>query len=372
MTAGKEKFMGKTIKRMFRTPFATVYFMIGLLISMFTLFDVLSAYNRALQYAEDNKAFAYKEEAYLSVDFSSYERMDILTELESEEHVNIELAPFYANISGSSVGLLVSTLIQQNEKTHYQLETGTLPELDSETPVIAAGRFTKSYMKMENDVPVLQLEGIIYEVTGVIGCPYSEYQDMNTVIPYRSLTEKQKKTLWEEKKVILVLQSDTVGLQIPLQHIYEQLVQQDPQASVQVSVKKNSVHEQKADTNHFSFLGVIYLLCILISVLVSWYWIQARRKEMAIRKAFGQGIGKITGMLFAEMLAMFVLTAVLYVLLHVFAWLIFGYQIDFRFHVTLKNIVLTAGYFSVTMVMSVLVPVFQMSRIQPAALVNTR
>lgn len=364
--------MKRWIRLFTRHPLSMGCYLVGLLISLFTLFDVVSAYSRSFQYEIDSEAFLYTEEALMQVGFSDSSYMELLCNLEVPEGINIKLMPVYSMLDGTTVQPLVTYLITSNAPEKYELESGMLPNVLAGEEQIAVGRFFRTFIDVNDETGQISLDGKTYNVTGIIGCPYSSFQDYYMLVPYRSLSLEEKTKLYETGQVWLWFQSDLLPLQDTLQAVYEQLADADPEIAVQVMAKEKRTYEGQADKEDFQFLAVIYLFCLVLFLMISYYWIHERLREMAIRKAFGQKVCQIIWILVREIICIFAVGIVLYMAIQAGLFWILGYRADFVFIFNKMNLTLVFGYYVFIMAASVLIPAVQVIKVQPAALIGQK
>lgn len=291
------KYRASVLKRLFRHPLSAFYYLTVQLAAIFAFFSILSVYISALQYEKDAKAFSYKEEGRMKIRFSDGFSLEDLTKIRFDQDVQVSFEPFYTNVDGTELYSQVTVWLSLDGNGHYQMLKGALPEMEMEA---AVGRYYQKYLYEKNNFTYIKLQGNEYRVSGIIGCAHSDFLDMELVIPFCSLTAEQTEALSKNNTVNLRIQSDGSGLAYSLQDIYEQLTALNPDLNIQVSSAQKREIYSSLTYEHMMLFYTIFFLCIIVSILVSYYWIKEREREIAVRKAFGQSALQLFCMLSKE------------------------------------------------------------------------
>ena len=125
------------------------------------------------------------------------------------------------------------------------------------------------------------------------------------------------------------------------------------------STTENTYARQKIEVNY-----IVYIFCLVNSVLVSYFWIEARKREIAIRKAFGFGNFKLIGMLFADVIKLMVFSLVIFLAVYAagYRWL----AGSMRIYINLPTFMRLLGAIFLTTIITVIYPVFSVIRMMPS------
>lgn len=343
-------------RRRFHVRFSSVCMVIGILISIYVILNILSEYNRARQYEIDSREFGYRQEASLYVELEDPDCVNHLNALSIYEGVDVFIQSYYTNVTGTGVHPYVAILLQNNIGTHYSLVDGNIPDIGWQEPCIAAGRFYDPWIQVRDGNKYLQMEQKWYRVTGTIGCPYSIYQDAFIVISYESMTEELRHEKIQTNPLILLFRSDERELDMVLQQAYEELEAIDPNAVFQVSGIQHRTYSLDMDTQYLASQLLIIGLCVFLTAMISYYWIQNRLKEMGIRKIFGQTDWYIFKILFRDACGMIGCAVVLYLIVYMIAYVVTGYKLEFCIVGPVNNMVIILAFLICFLIALTVVP----------------
>ena len=118
-------------------------------------------------------------------------------------------------------------------------------------------------------------------------------------------------------------------------------------------------------------MGVLgYLVAIVYAINIVALWMEKRRKEMGVRKAFGYSNGSIAKLILCEMAGITFLGCVLGLgiqfLLKIFVSRIFDYDLT----IYLSNVLISIGIVAVTTVLTSIWPIIKTMKIQPVEIVK--
>ena len=115
----------------------------------------------------------------------------------------------------------------------------------------------------------------------------------------------------------------------------------------------------------------MYVFCICIFIMISRQWVMQKERELAIRKAFGQGNGQQLRLLWKELSILTGLAFAVYAGISgiLSVWMrVRGLSIRLHW----SNLAIAAAFLIATFLISSLVPVWRLRRIQPAQLLNEK
>lgn len=357
--------------RLFRYRLTTIYFIIGQFIVYISIFGALQIYNMAMEKESDRKNSIYDYRYVLNV-MKSKETLDILSKAgEGINKGNLTLkGRFSLPFKESGYSTRGELILSCNEPLKYVMVSGHIPGTeagDYGRNVVALGRdkYKYAYEREGKKYVTLCLEE--YEVVGIIGSS-SDYWDYKIVCNINCIGDKMREYILKCNECELHLESSIEDLQEIYNNVCTNIQSVDPIASIS-AYKDNSKGKSTVDSTltkqNIKVNIMVYVFCAVNCVIVSYFWIFKRRKEIAIRKAFGISDTRIAFMLFKEMLYMMLFSLILFVLLFGTFNLIMGQSIGLKFD--LKTIVIVAGAILITSLISIIYPVIKVFRMNAAA-----
>lgn len=127
-------------------------------------------------------------------------------------------------------------------------------------------------------------------------------------------------------------------------------------------VKTNAFYGAVSTENMIS--AGLFLFALINTVIISYYWVTVRRREIAIRKAFGASNFRVIAKMTAELLALIGASAVLAMVTQFAIWNIKGDEINL-----IEYAVLAAGFLfgiMLAVIISMIVPVRLILQIRPS------
>lgn len=108
----------------------------------------------------------------------------------------------------------------------------------------------------------------------------------------------------------------------------------------------------------------LFLFALINTIIISYYWVVVRRREIAIRKAFGASNSSIIGLLAGELLQLIGISAVLALIVQILVWTVQGNTIDIQGSIIIGIMLL----FSITLavIITMIIPVRYILQIQPS------
>lgn len=361
------------VRSIFQHKISTFFWIVGMEMAFIALFQILGLYNNILAQQEDLRGTVYRYEAELSVDVSDREVLEHLDEILDIQDINVKIeGPDMVTPNGATA-TYVQTILVQNEPEKISLLSGSLP-----TPIssqgerqIAVGTYRKDQIEKKADGDFFLADNEVYRVTGIIGSRQSDALDGYLITDYHSLNDRQRRQLGNPV-LNLRFQSDTRDVEPYVQQAAEQIWKADPSANMESRRTQEAVDGSvyiKESLKKYPFY--MYLFCSCIFIMISREWMIQKERELAIRKAYGQGNWQLLKRLWGELLILMGIAFLLYAGISgvLYVWMKIS-GMSLRLH--WSNLAIAAAFLGVTFAISSLFPVWRLKKIQPAQLLNEK
>lgn len=113
-----------------------------------------------------------------------------------------------------------------------------------------------------------------------------------------------------------------------------------------------------------AFIG--YFATLIYSINIVILWVEKRRFEIGVRKAFGYTDRDIAKMIFQELFGMTLVSAVISIVIQELLSLIFNKIGDYTFKIYLSNIIISIVLVLITALITSIIPIIKALKIPPA------
>lgn len=366
----------KILKHIFRYKLTAVYFVIGQLVVYITIFGALQIYNQAVNKEKERVNGLYQNRITMDVNTSA-DGLDVISDAGDDiTEGNLTLGgKISVNFKESGSATRAEVLLAVNETLSYPLISGHIPgtaETDFGRRVVALGRdkYRYAYERDGKKYVTLCLEE--YEVVGVIGS-LSDYWDYKIVLNVHCMGEQTLSKISNYRAYEINIESNQGPVKSTYEQVFQNIKKKDGRCNISSyqnygkgeNTISNTLNRQNIRVN-----AMVYVFCLVNSILISYFWIMQRRKEIAIRKAFGYGNGKIVKMLFIEMLQLMLFSLILFLVLYIAAY--YWSRNVLHIYLTIETLAGVALIMIVTSVISILFPVIKVLKMNSAQGVTVR
>lgn len=364
----------RSFKRLFRYPISTIYIILGLLVAFMALFDGVNIYSQVLGKANDDGQYNYKYAMYLQIDTQGGGKNNI-KDLISDRKVNVKICNFAVWPEGSEGMTYMDIVLTNNEKEKYVLKEGRLPddaEIKARENVISVGDSYLSNLTQDNEGNrFITINGSRYKVVGIMDNNISPAFSANLVTFYECLSDDMKQKILNSPHLDLMIESDSEDVYPVCKQIKANILKRDPQAVIEgykVDYKEQQAEAAKRQLaqSPVNIYFLIYFFAIINCIIVSEFWIEQRKREIAIRKAFGMSNLQIIGMLFREMLGISCFAAILCVFLQIIFSKLIGNVFNIYIGASFGDVLIMIAMIVVTSLAVILVPVYKIVNMSPS------
>lgn len=310
------------VRKIFRYKLVTVYFILSQLIVFTAIFGVLQIYNKA--YAKENDRLKAVAANRIELDMVSSGEKDILSEVGKDISAGNIIAEGRLATEFTEAGCMTrcEVLLAVNEELPYPVIEGHIPgtdENDYGRNVVALGRDKYRYAYDRNGKKYVTIDQEEYEVVGLIGSEQSDYWDYRVVFNINCTGNNTKRIFNSQQSQVLTLYSNHYDMEDSYEILYNNLVASDSMCNI-TPYKKNStgkttINDTLAKENVRVNI-MVYIFCLLNCIIISMLWIIQRRKELAVKRTFGYGNGRILAGIAGNISLMMVLSFAVFIVLY--------------------------------------------------------
>lgn len=227
---------------------------------------------------------------------------------------NVIITSEYNQIGDADYYAPMDIVVAYNEPLVEKLQEGRYPtetEIMHERRCVVIGTGLLRFTKKDGKERVLSIDGMDYEVLGILKDVTGNEMDDRMIVFYDALAEQTKarfdKRLEESFDTDILYGSNKGTLeesQVLENWLYQtvdkkyfSMVEEDELEDIEYSYEAaNMMREYNKYT-----LYAMFAFCMCACFLVSSVWIKRRRKEMVVRKALGSSFLKVTGILIKDL-----------------------------------------------------------------------
>lgn len=306
---------------LFRYKASAIGIAAGISIALLSLF--YADYIRQLENLEENETetFSYPYQSCFSVMTHSEADYQLVSDTLRQFPVTIitENASLY--VDDECAEHLCRVIVSQNEALRYHLSSGHYPadgELEEGKPIVILGRAMKEHAFSKQDEEYILICGEEYKVIGYCSGERTTITNYSVLLFADCLGEQTRMDVWRAGNTFTQtysLNSDT----IPLREIYNEINGELEKAGIQIG----PLMEYRSDFNGSRYRGtyiklayIIYFFALFLTLAVIQYWLHQRKYEIAVRRIYGYGRGKICRYILKELTGLLVLSVLISLLLY--------------------------------------------------------
>jgi putative ABC transport system permease protein len=261
---------------------------------------------------------------------------------------------------------------------HYPLASGryyTAEEIASGKKVAMVGATIQDRLQDKNNKQYITIQNEAYEVIGIVGLGSQiSLWDNRVFLPATALTEHISEDLYLSASfnVILYNESGDMNQDRNIIRSSGKELFQGFKIKYQGELEtENMVKLLLRSQDSIYYLTLIgYLTIIIYAINIVVLWLEKRRFEIGIRKAFGYSDKQITIMIFQEMLGISVFSAMIALFIQVILRVIIGNISKYTLALFLPNIFAAFGIVFLTALITSIWPVIHALKIPPADIVK--
>lgn len=266
-------------------------------------------------------------------------------------------------------------LFADDERWHYPVIEGryfTVKEIQERKKVVLTGKSLKKYEQEQDGKKYLDIEGETYEVIGTVGMENQiSLWDNRIFMPFTSLPEKTKQVFNSGSEMNFILYHSEAAVEEELKNIEQNRSELYPGFNVesygliQVEDVMKDIANSQEQIFSIAILGYVVTLIYAVNIVV--FWIEKRRYEIGVRKAFGYTEQAIAQMIYGEMLGLTMIACVVAIVIQEIISLAAGRISGYTFKVYFSNIAIGTLIVFLTAAIISIWPIHRALKIQPAS-----
>lgn len=135
----------------------------------------------------------------------------------------------------------------------------------------------------------------------------------------------------------------------------------------------NSLKVVVENPDFLLFVALIgYIITIIFAINITVFWIEKRKYEISVRKAFGFTNGSIMKMIFKEMIGFAIISFIIAIIVQFLLGLIVGSIANYTLKLYLPNLVIGLFVVLVTALVTTLIPAIKAIKVEPAEALKSK
>lgn len=364
------------IKQIKAHPVTVVFFIIGYFISTLILSIGLSNIinMRNLIIEKNNGIYKNSLNVYISsskgISFEDF--TSTFKDISDKSKIRFNTTTTYINNSNTEYGI-IAEYFKSNDNSNFPILKGryyTTDEVKNNEKVVVIGKQLKQFTYESNNKQKIKLGSDEYVVIGIAGYENQESTwDKTIFMPITALPENSKLNYFRLKSSTFLLISEDNKEASDIQVLSDDMKKFDSETNIQVQRAEESQNVLLSVIGqNMQFLiiaGIVFVFSIINIINISSFWINERKSEMAIRKAFGVSNLQISALLFMEFMSITLVTTILSLLfqlgLNLVVKSISGYYIS----ISVGNFIFAIFMSVVTALITVIIPSIKVLKISP-------
>jgi len=260
---------------------------------------------------------------------------------------------------------------------HYPLLEGryyTSDEIKNESKVIILGKELKKYVEEKNGKEYVSIKKKEYSVIGYVGFKGKRsLWDSRIFIPAMTLLSDLNQNygydgfsaiLYSNKKVI----NNNVNR---LEKFYKNKYKNVEVNNVGKIKNDNIIEDIISSVDNVLVLAILgYLIAIMFTISIVSMWIDKRKYEIAVRKAFGYSNKDIMVLIFYEISGLLFIAMIFALIIQFILGLYFDEILGYTTKIFIQNIIVSFFTIIVTTLITMIFPILKTFKIQPAQIVK--
>lgn len=368
------------LKRQFKNHRNTTLVLIfGLIVSMILIsFSTSTIYSQKIE-NDKNSKYMPKRAIKININFhKEFESTDInewLSCISSTTGIYMDDKLVFLNDVGDGSMPVTAEYYNQIDK-RFPLVEGeyySKDDLRKGNKVVLIGKKYSQYIEGKDGNKNIYINNVKYQVKGVIGLENEDIEELDykIVMPIKSLPESILKENIIKKEITFIMYDNKGDIINQYKILKDNISTFDSSANIQaIDIENDSSYMANNFNSNFILAVLIYLCSLINSLNISYYWINNRKQEIGIRKAFGETNFQIIRILFNEIFIICLLSSIISLSIQI----IMGFFVEqvwkYKLMLSFNNIVVALGFVIISSVITIIVPSYKIIKMCPKESIN--
>ncbi|MFD2170488.1 ABC transporter permease [Tumebacillus lipolyticus] len=243
-------------------------------------------------------------------------------------------------------------------------------EVMSAQPVVLLGKNLQKLSIREGSRDVVMVSGRKYEVIGILGKKNEKTNWDNTIVmPVTALPETTIGSIESSRAISMILHKESKLPMKELSLLEDDLKRAYSGSQIQAEEVQKELDYMSTALANPDFVQVlsvlVYVLALINSVNVTSFWMNERKYEIGVRKAFGHTNFTIMKLLMAEMLLLISISAVGGIGIHLALDMGVGSIAEYTTQFYLENIIVAVIFVALSTFLTAIIPALKCIKLQP-------
>lgn len=236
--------------------------------------------------------------------------------------------------------------------------------------VVLIGKELDKYTVNVDNKKIIKISGEDYEVVGLIGRNRKETPwDTRIFMPITSIPESSKRDLLGSRSINCIIHNSNTSTMEDYNLIKNNILKIDNKAVISVGELSNrsDVIANSLGSNEtlILFSALIFIVSLINSINITSYWINDRKKEIGIMKAFGHTDFNIIYMLIAEMIGINLISCMISLLFQGILGFFTDKVASFSIEMSIENFLVGVIMVIISSLITSIIPIYRSLKIQP-------
>jgi len=241
-------------------------------------------------------------------------------------------------------------------------------EMNNGKRVAVVGKKRKEDIFEKDGKKYIKLQNIVYEVVGFIGLKGEKSTwDHEIILPFLSAPIEIVESNLSGNDMVMYNNENVIDENIKIiQKEYKKMYGKEAKVNEYgEAIIESEVEKVVVNPNVIFFIALIgYGIALVYAINIVSFWIEKRKKEMCIRKAFGYSNRDILKMIFSEMFLNSLLATLIGLFIQLISYKIVGDNVKYDFNIYPINVLVSCFTIIITGILTSIWPMIKIMKFQ--------
>ncbi len=367
-----------TKKSITNSPLTSMFLIIGLVMSMLIISIGVSFVAEHINAQEQREEIQPPNGSLYSISYQGKKNFDCISELFKgiRNNTGIIINGIMVHMDESEVNEYVPVSAEwfvKDTEWHYPLSEGryyTVEEVAQGDKVVLIGKELRKYTYKEKETEYIDIEGEKYRVIGIVGLGEElSSWDARIFMPCTVLPQHTFDEIIGSGYMSFIMYNYEGEFTVDEQYVEKNadLMFGECELLFEGEIESGDMLENLANSNEMIYTIAIvgYIATLVYAVNIAVFWLEKRKKEIAIRKAVGYKNSHIIKLLIMEMLGYSFLSCIIALIVQGGLKMIMDTVAGYTLKIYTLNIVIGVAMVLITTLITSILPIRKMLKIQP-------